>query len=131
MDQKQKQELGKVFEGRYTDQAHPGGYRTITMLDEWVGDMRKATIEGGKGKHEPEHYTLKGKAGKRGDTDYIVIDFSAISMRGQQNVEGIWEKDGIRFPEMNNNKWQQVEAKNKDEKTVLAEEDLVSKGAQV
>jgi len=25
---------------------------------------------------------------------------------------------------MNNNKWQQVEAKNKDEKTVLAEEDL-------
>ena len=43
MDSKKKQELGKVFEGRYTDPNHPGGYRDITMLDEWKEEV--ATIE--------------------------------------------------------------------------------------
>ena len=118
-----KEEIGKVFEGRYTDPNHPGGYREITMLDEWQGEMRLATCVGGKGKGEPEHFTLKAKAGKRGNTDYIIIDFSAKG--GPKDFEGVWEKDGIRFPK-DNNKWPQTEAKNKDAAAVLAAEELVS-----
>ena len=72
------------------------------MLDEWDGDVRKASCEGGKGKGEPEHFTLKAKAGKRGTTDYIIIDFSPKG--GPKDFEGVWEKDGIRFPK-DNNKW--------------------------
>ena len=122
-DNKEKKEIGKVFEGRYTDPAHPGGFREITMLDEWKEEYRLAEVKGGKGKGEPEHFTLKARAGKRGLTDYIIIDFSPKG--GPKDVEGVWEGNGIRFPK-DNNKWPQVEAKNKSDADQLAEEELVS-----
>ena len=94
------------------------------MLNEWDGEMRKGSLNGGRGKGEPEQFTLKVKAGKRSDgTDYIIIDMTPKG--GPKDVEGVWEKDGIRFPK-DNNKWPQIEAKNKDKATVLAEEELVS-----
>ena len=120
----EKEKIGKIFEGHYSDPNHPGGYREITMLDEWDGEMRRAKCEGGRGKGEPEHFTLKAKAGKRADgTDFIIIDFSPKG--GPKDFEGVWEKNGIRFPK-DNNKWPQTEAKNKTEAEVLAEEELVS-----
>jgi len=64
-----------VFEGRYSDPNHPGGYREITMLDEWEGDLRLAICEGGQGKGEPDNFKLPAKAGKRDDVDFIIIDF--------------------------------------------------------
>ena len=122
--QQEKENIGKIFEGRYSDPNHPGGFREITMHNEWEGELRKATCTGGRGKGEPEQFTLKAKAGKRSDgTDYIIIDFSPKG--GPKDFEGVWEKDGIRFPK-DNNKWPQTEAKNKSKEAVLAEEELVS-----
>ena len=123
-DDKKKYELGKVFEGHYTDPNHPGGFREITMLDEWKDDIRLAEVKGGRGKGEPESFTLKAKAGKRGLTDYIIIDFSPKG--GPKDFEGVWEGNGIRFPK-DNNKWPQTEAKNKTDKELLAAEELVSR----
>ena len=93
------------------------------MLDEWKDDFRYAEVKGGKGKGEPEQFTLKAKAGKRGLTDFIIIDFSPKG--GPKDFEGVWEGNGIRFPK-DNNKWPQTEAKNKSSKEELAAEELVS-----
>lgn len=103
LTKKEKDAIGKIFEGKYSDPNHPGGYREITMLDEWEGDFRKATVVGGKGKGEPEKFTLKAKVSKKADgKEYILIDFSPKG--GPKDFEGCWEKDGIRFPK-DNNKW--------------------------
>ena len=124
LTKKEKESIGKVFEGKYSDPNHPGGYREITMTDEWEGDFRKAICVGGKGKGEPEHFTLKAKVSKKGDgTVFIIIDFTPKG--GPKDFEGVWEKDGIRFPK-DNNKWPQTEAKSKSESAKLAEEELVS-----
>ena len=98
-------DLGTVFVGKYSDPNHPGGYREITMLDEWDGELRKGKCVGGKGTKEPEHFELEVKAGKRIDgADFIIIDFSAPPKNGPKDFEGTWDSDGIRFTK-DQNKW--------------------------
>ena len=103
--------IGRVFEGKYSDPNHPGGWREVTMLDEWEGEHRLAKCDGmdPQKEGEPKLFNLKAKAGRRDQTDFIIIDFSAKG--GPKDFEGVWEKDGIRYPK-DNNKWPMTEAKN-------------------
>lgn len=93
-------DVGSVFVGRYTDPNHPGGYREISLLDSWRGDLRLAKVEGGGGRGEPPFFTLKAIVGKRADrrgglVDVITIDFSPKG--GPPNFTGVWDEDGITF----------------------------------
>ena len=64
----------EAFVGTYSDPInHPGGKRTIKLLDQKVGDYQLAEVLGGGGRGEPASYVLP--AAVIGDRT-IVIDFS-------------------------------------------------------
>jgi hypothetical protein len=64
----------EAFVGTYSDPInHPGGKRTIKLLDEKIGDYQLAEVVGGGGRGEPANYVLP--AAVIGDRT-IVIDFS-------------------------------------------------------
>ena len=92
-----------VFVGRYSDPNHPGGIRDITLLDTKVGEFRLAQITGGGGRGEPASFQLPAMI--QMPDKRIVIDFS--SKGGPKDLPGLWDKDGIRFPD--GNKWPKVQ----------------------
>ena len=84
-----------AFLGTYSDPInHPGGTRTITLIDGASnGDYQLAQINGGGGRGEPKEYVLPAVIfGDRA----IVIDFSPKG--GPRDFAGVLESDGsIRF----------------------------------
>ena len=83
------------FLGTYSDPInHPGGTRTITLIDGASnGDYQLAQIKGGGGRGEPTEYQLPAVIfGDRA----IVIDFSPKG--GPRDFAGVLQSDGsIRF----------------------------------
>jgi hypothetical protein len=83
------------FLGTYSDPInHPGGTRTITLIDGASnGDYQLAQVNGGGGRGEPKEYTLPAVIfGDRA----IVIDFSPKG--GPRDFAGVLESDGsIKF----------------------------------
>ena len=85
---------GEVFVGKYSDpNNHPGGTRTIKLLDGSIGDYQLAQVRGGGGIGEPKDYTLPAiVVGGRA----IIIDFSPKG--GPRDFSGVIQKDGsIKF----------------------------------
>eukprot|EP00984_Skeletonema_dohrnii_P007821 scaffold2881_cov138-Skeletonema_dohrnii-CCMP3373.AAC.5 len=83
-----------AFLGTYSDPInHPGGTRTITLIDGASnGDYQLAQINGGGGRGEPKEYVLPAVIfGDRA----IVIDFSPKG--GPKDFAGVLESDSIRF----------------------------------
>ncbi|GFH58921.1 hypothetical protein CTEN210_15397 [Chaetoceros tenuissimus] len=86
-------QVQKAFVGTYSDPInHPGGKRTIKLLDEKVGDYQLAQVIGGGGRGEPANYVLP--AAVIGDRT-IVIDFSPKG--GPRDFVGILENGDIKF----------------------------------
>mmetsp|Transcript_4031 Transcript_4031/g.8123 ORF Transcript_4031/g.8123 Transcript_4031/m.8123 type:complete len:218 (+) Transcript_4031:89-742(+) len=97
--------VGTIFIGRYTDPNHPGGYREISVTDNWQGDKRFVKIEGGGGRGEPALYNLKGFTQKQPAKDGTLVDTITIDFTpkgGPGNFLGVWDKDGITFVRDNN-----------------------------
>ena len=96
----------EAFVGTYSDPInHPGGKRTIRLLDTKVGDYQLAEVLGGGGVGEPKNYILP--AAVIGDRT-IVIDFSPKG--GPKDFVGVLDKsngdikflrDGNRWPRVN------------------------------
>jgi hypothetical protein len=88
-----------VFAGTYTDPAHPGGKRTLTLQSTRLGPYQLARIVGGGGEGEPAIYELPAMVsptpGKKGSWQ-ITIDFSPKG--GPKDFTGYWDGDGIKFP---------------------------------
>eukprot|EP00586_Coscinodiscus_wailesii_P010475 CAMPEP_0172505230 /NCGR_PEP_ID=MMETSP1066-20121228/184713_1 /TAXON_ID=671091 /ORGANISM="Coscinodiscus wailesii, Strain CCMP2513" /LENGTH=133 /DNA_ID=CAMNT_0013281757 /DNA_START=151 /DNA_END=552 /DNA_ORIENTATION=- len=82
------------FVGTYSDPInHPGGKRTIRLLDQKkVGDYQLAEVEGGGGVGEPKNYVLPAVV-LGGRT--IVIDFSPKG--GPRDFVGVLEGGNIKF----------------------------------
>lgn len=91
-----------AFLGTYSDPInHPGGTRTITLIDGASnGDYQLAQVKGGGGRGEPAEYILPAVIfGDRA----IVIDFSPKG--GPRDFAGVLESDGsIRFVR-DGNRW--------------------------
>jgi len=91
-----------AFLGTYSDPInHPGGTRTITLIDGASnGDYQLAQVKGGGGRGEPTEYILPAVIfGDRA----IVIDFSPKG--GPRDFAGVLESDGsIRFVR-DGNRW--------------------------
>ena len=91
-----------AFLGTYSDPInHPGGTRTITLIDGASnGDYQLAQVKGGGGRGEPVEYILPAVIfGDRA----IVIDFSPKG--GPRDFAGVLESDGsIRFVR-DGNRW--------------------------
>ena len=93
-----------AFVGTYSDPInHPGGTRTITLLDYKVGDYQLAQVEGGGGVGEPKSYVLPAVVfGNRA----IVIDFSpkggprdfTAVLDGNNNKGLKFLRDGNKWP---------------------------------
>mmetsp|Transcript_6491 Transcript_6491/g.9610 ORF Transcript_6491/g.9610 Transcript_6491/m.9610 type:complete len:192 (+) Transcript_6491:32-607(+) len=93
----------KAFVGTYSDPInHPGGTRTIRLLDTKVGDYQLAEVAGGGGRGEPANYVLPAVV--IGDRT-IIIDFSPKG--GPRDFTGVLESDGIKFLR-DGNKWPRV-----------------------
>ena len=78
---------------------HPGGTRTISVLDTKLGPYQLANVRGGGGEGEPASYELPAMvAPVPGQTDawQITIDFSPKG--GPKDFTGYWDADGIKFP---------------------------------
>ena len=93
------------FVGTYSDPInHPGGTRTIKLLDGKVGDYQLAEVLGGGGRGEPKEYVLPAVVvGDRA----IIIDFSPKG--GPRDFSGVLEKDGsIKFIR-DGNRWPRLE----------------------
>ena len=90
------------FLGTYSDPInHPGGTRTITLIDgASEGDYQLAQIKGGGGRGEPKEYILPAVIfGDRA----IVIDFSPKG--GPRDFAGVLDNEGsIRFIK-DGNRW--------------------------
>jgi hypothetical protein len=88
-----------VFVGTYTDPMHPGGTRTIKLLDTTLGPYRLSKIVGGGGEGEPVSFELPAMVspvpGRKGEWQ-ITIDFSPKG--GPKDFTGYWDADGIKFP---------------------------------
>ena len=88
-----------VFVGTYSDPMHPGGTRSITLLNTKLGPFQLAKIVGGGGEGEPAIYELPAMVspapGKK-DAWQITIDFSLKG--GPKDFTGYWDSDGIKFP---------------------------------
>jgi hypothetical protein len=85
---------GSAFEGTYSDPInHPGGTRTIRLLDESkIGDYQLAEVLGGGGIGEPKNYVLPAVViGDRA----IVIDFSPKG--GPRDFTGVLNGQNIKF----------------------------------
>jgi hypothetical protein len=93
----------EAFVGTFSDPInHPGGKRTIRLLDQKVGDYQLAEVLGGGGIGEPKNYVLPA-AVIGGRT--IVIDFSPKG--GPRDFVGVLDggdikflKDGNRWPRL-------------------------------
>ncbi|CAE8589058.1 unnamed protein product [Polarella glacialis] len=90
-----------IFVGRYTDPNHPGGYRQITLLDTFQGELRDAKVEGGGGLFEPKFFTLKATVGRKvldkGRPPRLTITIDFTPKGGPANFPGVWDKNGITF----------------------------------
>ena len=93
-----------AFVGTYSDPInHPGGTRTITLLDYKVGDYQLAQVEGGGGVGEPKSYVLPAMV--LGDRA-IVIDFSPKG--GPRDFTAVLDGNkGIKFLR-DGNKWPKI-----------------------
>ena len=85
------------FVGTYTDPInHPGGTRTISLLDTKLGPYQLAKVVGGGGRGEPANYELPAMVD---GSKSITIDFSPKG--GPKDFVGYFEKkdgkEGIRF----------------------------------
>lgn len=95
----------QAFVGTFSDPInHPGGKRTIRLLDSKVGDYQLAEVVGGGGLGEPKNYVLP--AAVIGDRT-IVIDFSPKG--GPRDFVGVLDgangdikflRDGNRWPRL-------------------------------
>lgn len=114
-----------IFVGKYTDPNHYGGYREITLLDTYKGELREARVEGGGGRNEPQFFVLpatvgfvkldKAIYGGTGEPRFVItIDFTPKG--GPANFHGVWDKDGITFLG-DNNHWPKGEPVKKKKKT--------------
>ena len=86
---------GSGFVGTYSDPInHPGGTRTIRLLEAKVGDYQLAEVAGGGGRGEPKQYVLPAVVvGDRA----IIIDFSPKG--GPKDFTGTLDgSTGIKFP---------------------------------
>lgn len=64
----------EAFIGKFSDPInHPGGTRTIRLLDQKIGDYQLAEVVGGGGRGEPENFVLPAVV--VGDRS-IIIDFT-------------------------------------------------------
>lgn len=88
-----------VFVGTYTDPNHPGGTRTVELLDTKIGEFQLARVTGGGGRGEPTSFTLPAMV--QLPDKKITIDFSPKG--GPKDFSGTWDGNGIRFPD--GNKW--------------------------
>lgn len=93
-----------VFCGTYSDPInHPGGKRTITLLDgQRTGDYQLAQVQGGGGIGEPENYILPAVI--LGDRS-IIIDFSPKG--GPRDFVGVLDGKDIKFPR-DGNRWPRI-----------------------
>uniref|UniRef100_A0A7S2MMX9 Uncharacterized protein n=1 Tax=Helicotheca tamesis TaxID=374047 RepID=A0A7S2MMX9_9STRA len=91
-----------VFVGTYSDPNHPGGTRTVRLLDTKVGDYQLAEVAGGGGRGEPASYVLPAVV--IGDRT-IIIDFSPKG--GPRDFAGALDGNGIKFFR-DGNKWPRV-----------------------
>ena len=83
----------EAFVGTFTDPInHPGGKRTIKLLDTKVGDYQLAEVVGGGGRGEPANYVLPAVI--IGDRS-IIIDFSPKG--GPRDFAGVLDKGDIKF----------------------------------
>lgn len=95
-----KESGAAAFVGTYSDPInHPGGKRTIKLLDAKVGDYQLAEIIGGGGIGEPTNYVLP--AAVIGDRT-IVIDFSPKG--GPRDFVGVLDGNDIKFLK-DGNRW--------------------------
>lgn len=92
-----------VFEGKFTDPNHPGGFRAITVVTQGASNIPtgRATILGNDEKGA-KPFLLEAKIDM--ETKTIKIDFSPKG--GPTDVPGKWDGDGIVFPD--GNKWPKV-----------------------
>mmetsp|Transcript_72221 Transcript_72221/g.145307 ORF Transcript_72221/g.145307 Transcript_72221/m.145307 type:complete len:156 (-) Transcript_72221:230-697(-) len=88
-----------IFVGTYSDPNHPGGVRNIELLDTKIGEFQLARVTGGGGSREPASFVLPAMV--QLPDKKITIDFSPKG--GPKNFSGVWEENGIRFPD--GNKW--------------------------
>ena len=96
----------QAFVGTFSDPInHPGGKRTIKLLDVKAGDYQLAEVIGGGGVGEPKNYVLP--AAVIGDRT-IVIDFSPkggpkdfVGILDKDNGDIKFLKDGNRWPRLN------------------------------
>ena len=89
-----------VFEGRYTDPKHPGGYREITLLPgAQIGPYKLANVRGGQGVGEPEFWECPAFIVEKKEYKRITIDFSQPPKLGPPDISGLWDpkKKGIQF----------------------------------
>lgn len=94
---------GSAFVGTYSDPInHPGGTRTISLLDSKIGEYQLAEVAGGGGIGEPKNYVLPAVV--LGDRT-IVIDFSPKG--GPRDFVGVLEGQNIKFLR-DGNKWPRV-----------------------
>lgn len=92
-----------VFCGTYSDPInHPGGKRTISLLDGKTGDYQLAQVLGGGGIGEPESYILPAVI--LGDRT-IIIDFSPKG--GPRDFVGILDGKDIKFLK-DGNRWPRI-----------------------
>ncbi|KAJ8608868.1 hypothetical protein CTAYLR_005251 [Chrysophaeum taylorii] len=84
------------FVGEYSDPNHPAGVRTVTMLDERVGEFCRAKIDGNDGPGEPP-FSLPALV----YSDQITADFRPKG--GPSDLTAFLTADGIKFPD--GNKW--------------------------
>ena len=100
-------DVGAIFDGRYTDSNHPDGFRVVSIDGELdpTTQFRAGTCVGSDTNPTVADYTLPARAGKNDDgTDIIYIDFSPKG--GPKDFEGRWDTDGILF--IDGNKWPKV-----------------------
>lgn len=95
----------QAFVGTFSDPInHPGGKRTIRLLDATVGDYQLAEVVGGGGVGEPKNYVLP--AAVIGDRT-IVIDFSPkggprdfVGVLDGKNSDIKFLRDGNKWPRL-------------------------------
>ena len=94
---------GLAFVGTYSDPKHPGGTRTVVLLDNSkIGDYQLAEVRGGGGRGEPKEYVLPAVViGDRA----ILIDFSPKG--GPKDFTGVLDGKGIKFL-MDGNRWPMI-----------------------